>query len=291
MTLRPTILRFDSLPSTNTEAARQAALGAPEGLCVVAREQTAGRGRQQRAWISPPDAGLYFSIVLRPQLEMRAWPLITLMAALAVADALARGVRSSKLTSSGPTTSMPAGASCAASSPRRSRRRAGRACIVGIGINLKDSAFPSELRELATSVEALTGSAPDVEEVLQALTRAISERYARSRRRDGREQTLREWARALIFRRRQARPRLARNRNHRGLDARACERRRSACRNGCRRNQNRARRRCDGITSKHRGKDKRRRVKGKGEGGKVKSSLLLSFPLSRFPFTLLRFHY
>ena len=86
--LTPTILRFDSLPSTNTEAARQAALGAPEGLCVLAREQTAGRGRRERNWVSPKDVGLYLSVVLRPSLEARAWPLITLAAALAVRDAL-----------------------------------------------------------------------------------------------------------------------------------------------------------------------------------------------------------
>src|SRR5918998_3402289 len=86
--LTPTILRFDSLPSTNTEAARQASLGAPEGLCVVAREQTAGRGRRERAWASPKDAGLYLSVVLRPALEARAWPLITFAAALAARDAL-----------------------------------------------------------------------------------------------------------------------------------------------------------------------------------------------------------
>src|SRR5436309_13190204 len=87
--LRPVILRFDSLPSTNTEAARQAAQGAPEGLCVVAREQTRGRGRQERIWISPADAGLYFSIVLRPdKLAPQSWPLLTLMSALAVRDAL-----------------------------------------------------------------------------------------------------------------------------------------------------------------------------------------------------------
>ena len=87
--LTPTILRFDSLPSTNTEAARQAARGAPEGLCVVAREQTAGRGRRERSWVSPKDAGLYLSVVLRPSFEARLWPLVTLAAALAVRDALA----------------------------------------------------------------------------------------------------------------------------------------------------------------------------------------------------------
>src|SRR5438128_642729 len=85
-----TILRFDSIDSTNFEAMRQARAGADEGLCVIAREQTRGRGRLDRSWHSPKDAGLYFSIVLRPKIEMKTWPLMTLMAALAVSDALMR---------------------------------------------------------------------------------------------------------------------------------------------------------------------------------------------------------
>ena len=94
MTLRgnfkPTILQLDSIDSTNLEAMRQAKAGAPEGLCVVAREQTSGRGRLNRGWESPKDAGLYLSVILRPQIAMEQWPLITLMAALAVGDALLR---------------------------------------------------------------------------------------------------------------------------------------------------------------------------------------------------------
>src|SRR2546421_6428658 len=88
--LKPTIIRFDSIDSTNLEAMRQARAGAAEGLCILAREQTQGRGRLDRSWQSPKDAGLYCSLVLRPKLEMNAWPLITLMAALAVCDALLR---------------------------------------------------------------------------------------------------------------------------------------------------------------------------------------------------------
>src|SRR3954468_17623023 len=88
MTLIPTILRFQSIDSTNLEALRQAKAGAREGLCVVARTQTRGRGRLDRSWQSPPDAGLYLSLLLRPKIEMSAWPLLTLMAALAVRDAL-----------------------------------------------------------------------------------------------------------------------------------------------------------------------------------------------------------
>src|SRR3712207_5305830 len=83
-----TILRFETIGSTNTEALEQARRGADEGLCVVARQQTAGRGRHGRVWISEAGAGLFFSLVLRPKIETRFLPLITLMAAIAVHDAL-----------------------------------------------------------------------------------------------------------------------------------------------------------------------------------------------------------
>lgn len=82
------ILRFDTIDSTNTEALKQARLGADEGLCVVARHQTAGRGRHGRTWVSEKDAGLYFSIVLRPKIETKYVPLITLMTGVAVHDTL-----------------------------------------------------------------------------------------------------------------------------------------------------------------------------------------------------------
>src|SRR5436190_18936870 len=83
-----TVLTFDSLDSTNTEALKQARQGAGEGLCIVARQQTAGRGRHGRTWVSQKDAGLYFSIVLRPKIDTKSLPLITLMTGVAVHDTL-----------------------------------------------------------------------------------------------------------------------------------------------------------------------------------------------------------
>ncbi len=83
-----TILRFDSIESTNTEAVRQAKIGADEGLCIFARQQTKGRGRHGRVWISAKDAGLYFSIILRPQIELKFLPLLTLMSAVVVTEVL-----------------------------------------------------------------------------------------------------------------------------------------------------------------------------------------------------------
>ena len=190
--LRPTILRFDSLPSTNTEAARQAARGAPEGLCIIAREQTAGRGRQQRVWISPAGAGLYFSIILRPRLELSAWPLITLAAALAVSDALldACGL---PVDIKWPNDIQAEGRKLCGILAETVESETGSAVILGIGINLTDRAFPEGLREIATSVEAVTGSAPGVEALLGALLRALDLRYACLHETGGREMILREW--------------------------------------------------------------------------------------------------
>ena len=190
--LTPTILRFDSLPSTNTEAARQASLGAPEGLCVVAREQTAGRGRQQRAWVSPKDAGLYFSIVLRPRTQARDWPLVTLAAALAASDALAEAC-ALETDIKWPNDLLASGRKLCGILAETFETPRGRAVVVGIGINLTNRAFPPEIISAATSVEERTGRAPDVERLLASLTRALARRYEALQAEGGEAATLRAW--------------------------------------------------------------------------------------------------
>jgi BirA family biotin operon repressor/biotin-[acetyl-CoA-carboxylase] ligase len=196
--LTPTILRFDSLPSTNTEAARQAALGAPEGLCVVAREQTAGRGRQQRAWASPKDAGLYFSIVLRPRTPARDWPLVTLAAAVAARDALAEAC-ALETDIKWPNDLLAGGRKLCGILAETFETPRGRAAVVGIGINLTNRAFPPEILKSATSVEEQTGRAPDVERLLASLTRALAHRYEILQAKGGGASTVRKWESRSTF--------------------------------------------------------------------------------------------
>jgi BirA family biotin operon repressor/biotin-[acetyl-CoA-carboxylase] ligase len=197
--LTPTILRFDSLPSTNTEAARQAAHGAPEGLCVVAREQTAGRGRRERSWVSPKDAGLYLSVVLRPSLEARHWPLITLAAALAVRGALdeACGLAADI---KWPNDLLAGGRKlCGILAETAEGAVRGRAVVLGIGVNLRRGSFPPEISDTATSVEEQTGRAPDAEQLLEALTRALAARYETLHADGGAAEILREWERHSTY--------------------------------------------------------------------------------------------
>jgi BirA family biotin operon repressor/biotin-[acetyl-CoA-carboxylase] ligase len=189
---QPTILRFAVIDSTNLEAMRQAKAGAPEGLCLVARQQTHGRGRQDRSWHSPSDAGLYFSILLRPRMEISKWPLISLISALAVSDAL-MSTSNLRTDIKWPNDICVGERKLCGVLAETVESSTGSAAIVGIGINLQDQAFPDELREAATSVEAETGSKPDSEAILAAVIKALRERYEFLHESDSTEHTIREW--------------------------------------------------------------------------------------------------
>ncbi len=187
------ILRFDSLPSTNLEAAQRAIEGAAEGLCVVASEQTAGRGRLQRQWISPKGAGLYLSIVLRPRIHQSSWPIITLAAALAVHDALLEAC-SLKTDIKWPNDILANNRKLCGILAETVETPNGRAVVLGIGINLTSSAFPPELRESATSVQLETGKVPDLENVLQHLMVALERRYEVLQSASAGDEIIREWS-------------------------------------------------------------------------------------------------
>lgn len=193
MQLQIKTLRYDSLPSTNTEVARLAAQGGAEGLSVIADEQTAGRGRLQRNWLSPRGAGLYFSILLRPKLPLRLWPLITFAAALAVSDALAEdcGLRTDI---KWPNDLLAGERKICGILSETIETPQGRAAVVGIGINLKSEAYPEELRATATSVSEATGEAADKERILCSLQQALSRWYSLLQGDDGPARILRSWA-------------------------------------------------------------------------------------------------
>lgn len=190
--MRFTVLTFDSIDSTNTEAMKQARQGADEGLCIMARQQTAGRGRLGRTWISEPDAGLYFSIVLRPQLEAAYLPLITLMAGVAVHATLAElgidadikwvndvHVNDKKI--------------CGILS-ETTETDGGLAAIVGIGINIRSSNFPPEVADTATSIESETSAPPPSAQALsESLTKQLAHFYAVLNGENGPENIRREW--------------------------------------------------------------------------------------------------
>mgnify|MGYP003289379300 CR=1 FL=1 len=82
------IIVLDETDSTNNEAKKLAAEGVPHGTVVIADSQTAGRGRLDRQFVSPAGKGLYMSIIIRPESDIKFAPMITSAAAVAAAIAV-----------------------------------------------------------------------------------------------------------------------------------------------------------------------------------------------------------
>lgn len=85
------ITLFDELDSTNTYLKKLARAGAPEGRVIIARRQSAGRGRLGRSFYSDAE-GLYISVLIRPHIKAESMVFVTAMAAVAMARAIERTV-------------------------------------------------------------------------------------------------------------------------------------------------------------------------------------------------------
>ncbi len=188
-----TILRFDSIKSTNTEALNQARQGADEGLCIVAKQQTAGRGRHGRTWISENEAGLYFSLVLRPKIEYKFLPLLTLMSAVAVYEVLRELYKLKPDIKWANDVHINEKKICGILAEIAETKR-GLAVVVGIGINLNSSNFPPELEAIATSIEQETNQKIDGNELLENLPKQLSKYYQILKNENGAEKIRQEWA-------------------------------------------------------------------------------------------------
>ena len=165
---------WDEIDSTNTRAAALAALGCPEGVMVIARQQTAGRGRLGRAWISPPDAGISFSVVLRPKIELSRLPLITLATGVAVAQAIEAsvGVRPGLKWVNDLTLSGRKLGGILAEMPSQ-------ALIIGIGINvrLKADELPAEMKDKVEWLERAVVGPVDPNLIVMELAHKLEAQY------------------------------------------------------------------------------------------------------------------
>ncbi len=185
------LIHYDSIDSTNTEALKQARLGADEGICILASEQTAGRGRHGRVWLSPPDAGLYFSVVLRPKITTKFLSLITLMTGVAVHDTLAEfGI---KLDIKWVNDILVNEKKISGILAETAETPKGLAVVVGVGINIRSSNFPAEISSLATSIEAETNTLVSRDELAETLTKYLSYFYDVLNGGEGPKQIVEEW--------------------------------------------------------------------------------------------------
>ncbi len=141
----PALHFLESIGSTQHEALAAAGGGAPEGSLFVAEQQTAGRGRHGHIWISPPGAGIYASLLLRPRRPVNKLLWLTLAAGLAVAGAVQQvcGVAAEIRW---PNDLLLEGKKFCGLLIESD----GGAAALGFGINTSPAALPPELSEIAT---------------------------------------------------------------------------------------------------------------------------------------------
>ena len=174
-----TIHHFHTLDSTNSKAYQLALDGAEEGEVVISESQEKGRGRLGRRWFSPPFLNLYLSVILRPKIPPHQASLITLMAAVATADAI------QKFSGLLPLIKWPNDVLL------RDRKIAGllneihsemdriHFVILGIGVNLNldERMFSKEIRAEATSLKIEMGQAISRKAFLQTLLLELEKWY------------------------------------------------------------------------------------------------------------------
>jgi len=191
--------------STNDVAQEFASTGARQGTVVCADAQTAGRGRLGRSWFSPPGAGLYASIILRPP----EWPIAAIMERDAQAADPTHMVRALGLVTLTAGVALAEGLRAATSIPieikwpndlvvvdRRARSRGFRKIggilaeassegvgarvqhiVVGFGVDVGRASYPPELRDRATSIEDQTGRRFDRWELLVTALSVLTRRF------------------------------------------------------------------------------------------------------------------
>ncbi|MBC7185695.1 MAG: biotin--[acetyl-CoA-carboxylase] ligase, partial [Calditrichaeota bacterium] len=155
---------FASVTSTNEVARELAHQGAPHGCLVLASAQTAGRGRAGRTWYSAPGAGLWFSLVLRPKLAPQRCGLISLAAALAVAEAIAK-VTGVKAQLKWPNDVLVAGKKlCGILAETELIGDRLKFAVLGVGLNTNRAQaqrMPREIQATATWLSEHTSTLPD----------------------------------------------------------------------------------------------------------------------------------
>ncbi|HEY6333232.1 MAG TPA: biotin--[acetyl-CoA-carboxylase] ligase [Blastocatellia bacterium] len=168
-TLGKPLLEFDRLPSTNDLAREMAAKGASEGTTLLAREQTAGRGRLGRSWASAAGQGLYTSIILRPHIAPRRFSIMTLASAIAVAETLMTGFGASADIKWPNDVMISNRKVCGILMETATEADLIDYAVLGIGVNLGQAEFPDDIRDYATSLLIETGRQVTPEEFLAPL--------------------------------------------------------------------------------------------------------------------------
>ena len=153
--LNQSLFVFDELPSTNTFALELARNPTPQGTVILADRQTAGRGRLQRTWFSPPGSNIYGSLIFSSNRHVQDLGWIPLMAGTAIAQAI-EDTSEISISLKWPNDILINEQKVGGILCESFKRDSTETCVVigfGINVNLSESEFPKDLEQTATSLQ------------------------------------------------------------------------------------------------------------------------------------------
>jgi BirA family transcriptional regulator, biotin operon repressor / biotin---[acetyl-CoA-carboxylase] ligase len=177
-TIFDSVHHYYKIGSTNNAAMEAAAAGAPQGTVFLAEEQTAGRGRGANAWHSARSAGIYCSVILRPNLPPSDALILSLAAGLSVHAAVQQLDSRLSPDLKWPNDLLLDGKKfCGILTEMNAEATRVRYLVIGIGINVNQARFPEELREVATSLRLQSGTEWSRVELTAALLKSLHREY------------------------------------------------------------------------------------------------------------------
>lgn len=168
---------FEEITSTNEYAKKIAEEGAPEGMLVIADEQTKGKGRTGRAWATPKGTAIAMTLLLRPKLPPARVSMVTLVMGLAVAQAC-RSLYELPVGIKWPNDVVIDGKKlCGILTEMSAEMTAVNYVVIGTGINVNVRKFPEEIRQIATSLDLELGHETSRAELIAECMRYFEQDY------------------------------------------------------------------------------------------------------------------
>lgn len=189
---------FEETDSTNTRAFELARSGAPEGTVVVADAQSGGKGRIGRSWLSPPGLNLYASVILRPELHPMRAQMLTLMSAVAEAEAIGGFVPTAPLLKWPNDVLVRDKKVSGILLEMDSEGDRVKFVVAGFGVNVNMTDFPEELRGRATSIMMESGRKVSRVEFARRLLTSLDLWYARCME-EGFDPVVEAWRRSFAL--------------------------------------------------------------------------------------------
>ncbi len=174
---------FNQITSTNDFAKKLLEQNAPEGTLIIAEYQTQGRGRLGRSWLAPPGKALLFSLILKPETPMKKIGLVSLLASIAVAEAM-ESLVNVKPALKWPNDILLNNKKICGILLETVTNNFSDLCsfiILGVGINLTQQVedFPKDIKATATSLLIETGQKIDRLNLLSTILSILEDKYLR----------------------------------------------------------------------------------------------------------------